>query len=484
VRLNYFCQASPGVPISAERLVSESGSPLPLARMQNVPSPPQGCISQGAHRSSGALVGQEPLPVVDPYAMSSQERSKYESLFPVYDSDRDGFVTGAEAVDLFSKSRLPREHLRQIWQLSDVDGDSKLSLAEFCVGMHLIVCVSKKGLPCPATRPRSLLAIQGGTLGTVASPSTPVPFSPVERPSSAMQPPSSPPSAMLSLVPGASSSEDAFSALAVDLPKSNPRSSVGGEAGFRTPVTEQDSPATDPPLQTSRPQDHAASRSATDMNVSENDVSARDSTIAGTQDPAAVSSPPLAVAHDVSTALNQATVAHSSSVPTMKKLIENLREEETYLGSLVEDGRVERMDNERQLLDMGAELESLSLELTRLRKELMDQQEESAKLRDRVVQAAVERATLQAEVKAFDASLHERKGDNAFLRGVVLGEKVTEEEMNNASQQLAVDADDGSSSAGQVAETLHISSAPDAVEPKREATSEPLMPANIPPPPP
>lgn len=45
----------------------------------------------------------------DPYIMSAQERSKYESLFPMYDSDRDGFVTGAEAVNLFSKSGLPRE---------------------------------------------------------------------------------------------------------------------------------------------------------------------------------------------------------------------------------------------------------------------------------------------------------------------------------------------------------------------------------------
>lgn len=45
----------------------------------------------------------------DPYSMSAQERSKYESLFPMYDSDQDGFVTGSEAVNLFSKSGLPRE---------------------------------------------------------------------------------------------------------------------------------------------------------------------------------------------------------------------------------------------------------------------------------------------------------------------------------------------------------------------------------------
>lgn len=112
------------------------------------------------------------------------------------------------------------QQLRQIWQLADADGDSKLSLAEFCVGMHLIVCVSKKGLPCPATRPPSLFAGSGGTLGGVAgsvqvlggSPANPMPQSPSVRPSPVRQPPSSPPSAMLPLGAVASSSEDAFNA--------------------------------------------------------------------------------------------------------------------------------------------------------------------------------------------------------------------------------------------------------------------------------
>lgn len=97
------------MPISAERLKAESGVPLPLARMQNVPPPPTGSVSQGVAHSSDAAGGYDSLPSGDPYAMSAQERSKYESLFPMYDSDRDGFVTGSEAVELFSKSRLPRE---------------------------------------------------------------------------------------------------------------------------------------------------------------------------------------------------------------------------------------------------------------------------------------------------------------------------------------------------------------------------------------
>lgn len=104
------------MPISAERLRVESGVTLPLARMQNVPPPPAGCLSRGAGSGDGTVtpdgfpsVDSYAMSAQDPYSMSAQERSNYERLFPRYDSDGDGFVTGPEAVELFSKSGLPRE---------------------------------------------------------------------------------------------------------------------------------------------------------------------------------------------------------------------------------------------------------------------------------------------------------------------------------------------------------------------------------------
>lgn len=92
------------------------------------------------------------------------------------------------------------QQLRQIWELSDADGDSKLSLAEFCIGMHLIVCVSKKGLAIPATVPRNL-ALAGSGSGPAtspaqvrgASPSTPASQSPSMRRAPGMQSLSTPP---------------------------------------------------------------------------------------------------------------------------------------------------------------------------------------------------------------------------------------------------------------------------------------------------
>ena len=46
------------------------------------------------------------------------------------------------------ESGLPTESLRIIWDLSDIDGDGSLDLAEFTVAMHLCqACKSGDALP-------------------------------------------------------------------------------------------------------------------------------------------------------------------------------------------------------------------------------------------------------------------------------------------------------------------------------------------------
>ena len=46
---------------------------------------------------------------------------------------------GHIAKEFFERSRLPTSELSQIWNLSDVNHDGALSLAEFCTAMHLVV---------------------------------------------------------------------------------------------------------------------------------------------------------------------------------------------------------------------------------------------------------------------------------------------------------------------------------------------------------
>lgn len=88
----------------------EGGQALPLPRIQGFPAPPSGIFSSGVVASSNDVaMALDSTAPTDPYAMSNQERSKYETLFPMYDTDQDGFITGQEARALFSKSGLPRE---------------------------------------------------------------------------------------------------------------------------------------------------------------------------------------------------------------------------------------------------------------------------------------------------------------------------------------------------------------------------------------
>ena len=48
-------------------------------------------------------------------------------------------ISGNIAKEFFERSHLPTSELSQIWNLSDVNHDGALSLAEFCTAMHLVV---------------------------------------------------------------------------------------------------------------------------------------------------------------------------------------------------------------------------------------------------------------------------------------------------------------------------------------------------------
>uniref|UniRef100_A0AAV1V3F0 Calmodulin n=1 Tax=Peronospora matthiolae TaxID=2874970 RepID=A0AAV1V3F0_9STRA len=109
------------------------------------------------------------------FAPTADEMSKYQLVFQKYDTDHDGFLNGAEAVALFQLSGLDRNVLRDIWTMADVTHDSKLNIEEFYVAMHLIVCVSKRGLRMPPMLPPELEQAVFGTLS--ASATMPVQYS-------------------------------------------------------------------------------------------------------------------------------------------------------------------------------------------------------------------------------------------------------------------------------------------------------------------
>lgn len=81
---------------------------------------------------------------------------KYTKVFVEVDTDRDGKITGEQARNLFLSWRLPREVLKQVWELSDQDDDSMLSLREFCIALYLMERY-REGHTLPAALPSNLL---------------------------------------------------------------------------------------------------------------------------------------------------------------------------------------------------------------------------------------------------------------------------------------------------------------------------------------
>ncbi|KAL5209869.1 hypothetical protein ABZP36_005492 [Zizania latifolia] len=87
--------------------------------------------------------------------VTQSDIQKYTKVFGDVDRDRDGKITGAEARTLFLSWRLPREILKQVWDLSDQDNDGMLSLREFCIALYLMER-HRAGTPLPPALPDSL----------------------------------------------------------------------------------------------------------------------------------------------------------------------------------------------------------------------------------------------------------------------------------------------------------------------------------------
>ncbi|KAI3745614.1 hypothetical protein L6452_08015 [Arctium lappa] len=96
--------------------------------------------------------------------------NKYMKVFMEVDSDRDGKITGEQARSLFLSWRLPREILKQVWDLSDQDNDSMLSLREFCIALYLMERY-REGHNLPPTLPSNVLLDE--TLLSLTGPPNP-----------------------------------------------------------------------------------------------------------------------------------------------------------------------------------------------------------------------------------------------------------------------------------------------------------------------
>ncbi|TKA75569.1 Actin cytoskeleton-regulatory complex protein pan1, partial [Cryomyces minteri] len=91
-----------------------------------------------------------------PWAVTKDEKRIYDDLFKAWDGFGKGFVTGDQAIEIFSQSGLDKGDLERIWTLSDPHNKGRLNLDEFAVAMHLIYR-KLNGYPVPAQLPPELV---------------------------------------------------------------------------------------------------------------------------------------------------------------------------------------------------------------------------------------------------------------------------------------------------------------------------------------
>ena len=142
--------------------MAKAGKPLPVSLTPDLVPPSFRKPSAPTSRAGSvpdASIDPSILPpavMLPDWAIPQPTKLKYTQVFNTQDLSRTGFLTGVQARGIMVQSGLPQGILAQIWNLSDIDVDGRLSLEEFILASHLID-VAKTGKPLPQALPPELV---------------------------------------------------------------------------------------------------------------------------------------------------------------------------------------------------------------------------------------------------------------------------------------------------------------------------------------
>lgn len=132
-------------------LVNAPATGLPNIDALQARMMPQQGREQGNYTTAG-LSGN----AVIPWAVTKDEKTRYDSLFKAWDGLNKGFIGGDVAIEVFGQSGLPKPDLERVWTLADNGNKGRLNMDEFAVAMHLIYR-KLNGYPLPAQLPPELV---------------------------------------------------------------------------------------------------------------------------------------------------------------------------------------------------------------------------------------------------------------------------------------------------------------------------------------
>lgn len=132
-------------------LVNTPASGLPNIDALQARMMPQAGREQGTFTTAG-LQGN----AVIPWAITKDEKTRYDQLFRAWDGLHKGFIGGDAAIEIFGQSGLEKPELERIWTLADNGNKGRLNMDEFAVAMHLIYR-KLNGYPIPNQLPPELV---------------------------------------------------------------------------------------------------------------------------------------------------------------------------------------------------------------------------------------------------------------------------------------------------------------------------------------
>eukprot|EP00940_MAST-03C_sp_MAST-3C-sp2_P002831 g2831.t1 len=147
-----FAQSNPATPLSAEALQQARGN-LPIPKLIGFGTSPAMFGSESG-RSIGSDLVNMPAVNESAWRINPQDQSKYNQFFTSF---RAAEVPRSQVCAFFLKSRLPQNVVDSIFALADMDRSGGLDADEFCMGMHLVVCISKRGQSIPMQMPSELI---------------------------------------------------------------------------------------------------------------------------------------------------------------------------------------------------------------------------------------------------------------------------------------------------------------------------------------
>ncbi|CAK5264864.1 unnamed protein product [Mycena citricolor] len=137
--------------------------------------PPQLPMRTGASAIGGGAFGSTPAQAA--WDVTPAEKTTADHWFDSLDVQRRGYIQDDVAVPFLLESKLSGDDLAQIWDLSDLNSDGRLTRDGFAIAWHLIQS-KRKGVPIPNSLPPTLIPPHLRNTGSSAFAATPAAAAP------------------------------------------------------------------------------------------------------------------------------------------------------------------------------------------------------------------------------------------------------------------------------------------------------------------